>query len=121
MACTAGAGIMSTLRQAAEDYLALRRSMGFTLTVPGRQVQQFADHLDTLDATHVTIDLAVAWATRPAGTAPYYQWLRLSAVRGLLATCTASTPRIRFRPRICCRANSTGPPLICCRQRTSPR
>lgn len=73
---------MSTLRQAAEDYLALRRSMGFTLTVPGRQVQQFADHLDTLDATHVTIDLAVAWATRPAGTAPYYQWLRLSAVRG---------------------------------------
>lgn len=73
---------MSTLRQATEDYLALRRSMGFTLTVPGRQVQQFADHLDTLDATHVTIDLAVAWATRPAGTAPYYQWLRLSAVRG---------------------------------------
>jgi integrase len=73
---------MTTMRQAAEDYLALRRSMGFQLAVPGRQVQQFADYLDALAATHVTIDLAVAWATQPAGAAPSYHWLRLNAVRG---------------------------------------
>ncbi len=73
---------MSGLRQAAEDYLALRRSLGFELITPGRQVRQFAAYLDSVGAAHVTADLAVAWATGPAGAAPYYHWLRLSAVRG---------------------------------------
>lgn len=73
---------MSTLRQAAQDYLGLRRSLGFALGVPGRMVEQFAGHLDSLGATHVTTDLAVAWATAPAEAAPYYHWLRLNAVRG---------------------------------------
>ena len=73
---------MSSLRQAAEDYLELRRSLGFALVVPGRHVRQFAAHLDRLGATHVTTGLAVAWATRPAGAAPYYHWLRLNAIRG---------------------------------------
>ena len=73
---------MSGLRQAAEDYLALRRSLGFELATPGRQVRQFAAYLNSVGAAHVTADLAVAWATGPAGAAPYYHWLRLSAVRG---------------------------------------
>ena len=73
---------MSGLRQAAEDYLALRRSLGFALVTPGRQVRQFAAYLDSVGAAHVTADLAVAWATLPPGAAPYYHWLRLSAVRG---------------------------------------
>ena len=73
---------MSGLRQAAEDYLALRRSLGFALVTPGRQVRQFAAYLDCVGAAHVTADLAVAWATLPPGAAPYYHWLRLSAVRG---------------------------------------
>jgi integrase/recombinase XerD len=76
---------VNTLRQAAEDYLALRRSLGFALAVPGRQVRQFADHLDALGATHVTIELAVAWAAQPVSAAPYYRWLRLSAIRGFAA------------------------------------
>ncbi|MFI6368825.1 tyrosine-type recombinase/integrase [Nocardia sp. NPDC050630] len=73
---------MNTLRQTAEDYLELRRSLGFGLIVPGRQVLQFADYLDRLGATRVTPELAIEWATQAAGTAAYYQWLRLSAVRG---------------------------------------
>jgi len=82
MACPEGGKVMTTLRQAARDYLRLRRSLGFALEVPGRMVEQFAGYLDTLGATHVTIGLAVAWATAPAGAAPYYHWLRLNAVRG---------------------------------------
>ena len=46
----AGGCVMSTMRQAAEDYLALRRAMGFKLDKPGRLVLQFADHLDRLGA-----------------------------------------------------------------------
>ena len=45
-------------------------------------MRQFAAYLDGTGAAHVTADLAVAWATLPAGAAPYYHWLRLSAVRG---------------------------------------
>jgi len=82
MACPDGGEVMSTLRQAARDYLRLRRSLGFELKVPGRMVEQFAAHLDALGVTHVSIDLALAWATAPAGAAPYYHWLRLNAVRG---------------------------------------
>jgi hypothetical protein len=111
---------MTTLRQNAEDYLALRRSMGFQLAVPGHQIQQFADYLDALAATHVTIDPAVAWATQPAGAAPSYHWLRLNAVRGSPATCTASTQPIRCCPRICCRGRTTGRLPTYCRPRTSP-
>ena len=73
---------MSTLHNRAQDYLALRRSLGFKLDVPGRMVEQFASHLDDLGATHVTTGLAVAWATAPAQAASYYHWLRLNAVRG---------------------------------------
>ena len=76
---------MTTLRQRAEDYLALRRSMGFQLTTPGRQVLQFAGHLDANAATHITNDLAVEWATQPVAAAPSYHWLRLNAVRGFAA------------------------------------
>ena len=39
--------LVSGLRQAAEDYLALRRSLGFALATPGRQVRQFAACLDS--------------------------------------------------------------------------
>ena len=57
---------MSGLRQAAGEYLALRRSLGFALATPGRQVQQFAAYLDSIGAAHVTADLAVTLGD-PAG------------------------------------------------------
>jgi hypothetical protein len=112
---------MSTLRQAAEDYLALRRSLGFTLAVPGQQIQQFADHLDTLGATQVTIDLAVAWATQPAGAAPYYHWLRLSAIRGFAGYLHGIDPAHQVPPADLLPREYHRPTPTCCRQRTSPR
>jgi integrase/recombinase XerD len=59
---------MSGLRQAAEDYLALRRSLGFALATPGRQVRQFAAYLDSLGAAHV---MAGPSRGRPARPAPH--------------------------------------------------
>jgi integrase len=76
---------VTRLRQAAENYLALRRSLGFILDKPGRLVLDFADHLDAAGASHITIDLAADWAAAPAGAAPYWHWYRLSAVRGFAA------------------------------------
>ena len=73
---------MSTMRQGAEDYVALRRAMGFKLDKPGRLVLQFADHLDRLDIPQLTIETALAWARQPTHADPSWWAYRLSAVRG---------------------------------------
>jgi len=72
---------MSTMQRAAEDYLALRRSLGYRLEAPGRLAGDFARYLDGRGLTHVTVDAALSWATSPGGS-PYWHWFRLSAVRG---------------------------------------
>src|ERR1019366_9431084 len=74
---------MSMMRQAAQRYLQLRRSLGYELDEPGRLLLDFADHLDALGVTHLPIDAVVTWATAPQDATAYWHWLRLSAVRGL--------------------------------------
>ena len=54
---------MSDLRAAVSDYLALRRSLGYALVDAGRLLPAFVNFLHDRGATHVTTDLAVAWAT----------------------------------------------------------
>jgi integrase len=73
---------MSTMRQAAEEYVALRRAMGFKLNKPGRLVLQFANHLDRLGVAQLTIETALAWARQPTHADPSWWAYRLSAVRG---------------------------------------
>ena len=62
---------MSALASALEDYLALRRSLGFKLDRAGRLLAQFVAYCDTDGAEAVSIELAVAWAAQ-----------RLTVVRG---------------------------------------
>lgn len=73
---------MSVMRNAAQRYLRMRRSLGYELREPGRLLLDFADHLDELGVTHLTVDAIVAWATAPQDAAAYWHWLRLSAIRG---------------------------------------
>jgi integrase/recombinase XerD len=89
---------MSTMRQAAEDYIALRRAMGFKLEKPGRLVLQFADHLDRLGTRQVTIETALAWARQPAHADPSWWAYRLSAVRGFAAYLRPRLPGIEVPP-----------------------
>ena len=89
---------MSTMRQAAEDYLNLRRAVGFKLEKPGRLVLQFADHLDRLGAQEITIDIAVDWARQPAQADPAWWAYRLSAVRGFTAYLHPRMPGIEVPP-----------------------
>lgn len=72
----------TTMRQRAQEYLALRRAMGFKLERPGSLVLQFADHLDRQGTTSITVDAAVTWARQPAQASPMWWGYRLSAVRG---------------------------------------
>jgi integrase len=89
---------MRTMRQAAEDYIALRRAMGFKLEKPGRLVLQFADHLDGLGTQQITIDTALAWARQPAQADPSWWAYRLSAVRGFASYLHPRLPGIQVPP-----------------------
>lgn len=75
---------MSTLRAAANDYLSMRRALGFKLISQGRLLLRFVDYCDARDVDHVTSELAVAWATHPprGGTDAVYWSRRLMVVRG---------------------------------------
>jgi integrase/recombinase XerD len=58
---------MSWLAEIAEDYLRVRRALGYKLDRQGRQLRQFVAYLEHAGATTVTIEHAVGWATLPTG------------------------------------------------------
>jgi integrase len=74
-----------SLRACLEDYLALRRALGFKLKSTGRLLGQFVEHLEQRGAGTITIDQALAWASLPPGASPHWRRTRLSAVRGFAA------------------------------------
>jgi integrase/recombinase XerD len=74
---------VSALRARAEEYLAMRRALGFKLTTQGRHLMNFVAFCEERSAGHVTADLAVEWATmttRGSGN-EVYQARRLDVVR----------------------------------------
>lgn len=73
---------MSTLRQAAGDYLAIRRSLGFKLIAEEYLLRSFTDYAEQAGASRLTIDLALDWAWLPAGKDPIWCGKRLGVVRG---------------------------------------
>jgi integrase len=75
---------MSTLRQALEDYLQVRRSLGYKLARPEKLLGQFTGYLEEAGAATVTTEHALAWAVLPGGDASWHAY-RLSAVRGFAA------------------------------------
>jgi integrase/recombinase XerD len=72
---------MSPLREALDDYLRLRRQLGFELKNEGRQLRGFVDFLEQAGAPRITSELAVAWATLPADAHPFTWRQRLGRVR----------------------------------------
>ena len=72
---------MSAIRSHLEDYLALRRSLGFRLRRPGQMLEELVGYLEQAGAQTVTTGHALTWATAPANADPVYWRKRLSAVR----------------------------------------
>ena len=72
---------MSPLRAALEDYLRLRRSLGFKLEWDGRMLDQFIAFMERAGATTVTTELALRWAKLPRDVHPYHWRKRLGVVR----------------------------------------
>src|SRR5688500_20094600 len=58
----------------------MRRTLGYKLERPSRQLEQFVTYLEQTGARTVTIENALAWA-QSAGVDPGYWGQRLSVVR----------------------------------------
>ena len=61
---------MSTLRQAVQDYIEMRRGLGFKLREIERALIDFAAFLEANDTPNITTELALAWAQRPSRAQP---------------------------------------------------
>ena len=72
---------MNPLATALEDYLGLRRSMGFKLRRTEKLLGQFIEYCGTVEAEVVTIELALRWATLPREASPSWVCHRLGVVR----------------------------------------
>jgi integrase len=89
---------MSTLQAALDDYLALRRALGFELRLAGRLLQRFVDFAHAAGAAYITTELALQWATQPAQAQPA-QWAnRLGMVRRFAQYCSSLDPRTVVPP-----------------------
>jgi integrase len=72
------------LRQAAADYLRVRRSLGYKLARQEKLLGQFIGYLEQAGAATVTTEHALAWAVLPGGDPAWHSY-RLAAVRGFAA------------------------------------
>ena len=73
---------MTDLRTALEDYLRLRRRLGFELNATGRLLEGFVEFQERACAEHITTELALAWARLPQDAHPHRWRQRLGMVRG---------------------------------------
>lgn len=67
---------MNTIRRHAEDYLAMRRALGFKLTTFGQKLLSFVDYLEVHDLNVVTTEAALAWATATPRSRDEVHWSR---------------------------------------------
>jgi integrase/recombinase XerD len=102
---------MTRFRQAAAEYLAVRRALGFKLKGYDRLLEDFLDYLERCGATTVTVQAAAAWATGPAGVTTGRWADRLSAVRSFARYLQGVDPSVEVPPSDL---------LVCQRQHRTP-
>jgi integrase/recombinase XerD len=89
---------MTPLGQAIQDYLALRRSLGFKLRDAGLCLVRFAAFMETRDAPHITTALALEWIRQSPSVTPATWAQRLGYVRGFARHHAASDPQTEVLP-----------------------
>ncbi|MGH3693969.1 MAG: tyrosine-type recombinase/integrase [Pseudonocardiaceae bacterium] len=76
---------MSVLTGAAQEYLAMRRSVGYALRHEDRMLAQFVGYCEHRGITRITTEAALGWATEPAHASPSWWARRLAVIRGFAA------------------------------------
>jgi integrase/recombinase XerD len=88
----------TSLQGALDDYLALRRALGFKLHSAGRLLNQFVAYLEEQGTDVVTTDNALSWATLPVDASPAWISVRLRAVRGFAGYLHSTGPAHQVPP-----------------------
>jgi integrase/recombinase XerD len=89
---------MSALREAVEEYIALRRQLGFKLAHADRYLGKFVSFMEARKIPFITTEAALEWAMRPRGADPTYLAHRLAAVRCFARHHCAADPRTEIPP-----------------------
>jgi integrase len=80
------------------DYLTLRRALGFKLVGEGQLLAQFVTFAVAAGQRTITTQVALEWARLPAGGSPSYLSRRLRAVRGFARYLHALDPSCEVPP-----------------------
>ena len=89
---------MSTLREDSEQYLRLRRELGYKLREPAGLLRHFVAFAEREGADHVSTDLALRWAQQPLGAQPATWAGRLGVVRRFAVWLSAKDRRTEVPP-----------------------
>jgi len=84
---------MTALRQAVQEYVRMRRDLGFKLHEPGKGLLDFVRFMEQRRASYITQALALTWAQQPSNVQPAHWAQRLSYVRGFAQYRSATDPR----------------------------
>ena len=89
---------MKSLQNAIEDYIALRRSLGFKLDDMAADLTKFASFLEQRAAPYITTALALEWAMQSTDHLPSHWARRLGFVRVFARHWSATDPRTEIPP-----------------------
>jgi integrase/recombinase XerD len=89
---------MSALGRHVEEYLALRRSLGFKLEREEQLLAHFVAYSEAAGEQHLTSDLAIAWAKLPVAASPNQWAKRLGVVRRFAVYLVTMDPATEVPP-----------------------
>lgn len=90
---------MSVLETHVDDYLTLRRALGFKLVNDEQALRQLVAYLDDAGAETVTNALTIAWAQQPEGVQRIRCAHRLTAARGFAVYMSGIDPATEVPPQ----------------------
>lgn len=88
----------SQLRQSMEEYLSMRRSLGFKLHEAGLRLKDFVSFMEERRAHRITSALALTWAQKSRDVQPVIWAQRLGVVRNFARYLSAFEPRTEVPP-----------------------
>lgn len=89
---------MSPLAGHVEDYLRLRRALGYKLERAGYLLPQLVAYLEASGSPTLTTALAISWARLPAGARPNHWAARLAVARGFARYLQTIEPATQVPP-----------------------
>jgi integrase len=89
---------VSPLEQALNDYISIRRNLGFRFRLPASSLRNFVAFLDAEGASYITTKLALRWAILPSKAQPSTWAWRLGMVRRFATWHCATDPRSEIPP-----------------------